>query len=440
MAASIVAALAVAIGSYWVGSYWARRDLERRFVGIERTLTATTFRLTDPVLRLLADLTQTNILTFSAEGQLKLSTLPQGDFAPVAALPTTGVESVSAWQLGAKDFLIYGFPRYSDETSGASFDRVYVLFDAADEVIVRRRTAMMPLVTGLSTVVMLGSLTLFLTGRLVRRLSVLQQRVDAVASGDFDSSVSDRVEDEVGRLGAAVDSMAQQLRTLWNTVNQQERERLLQQIASGMAHQMRNSLTGARMAIELHRQSCSVGDDEGLDVAIMQVEQLEEYLRRLLLVGSGQQDELRPGNVLQCLQDARKSLVPLARHLRVDLDWDLESIPPRVRLDDTTSLQSAVTNLVINAMHAGSEVRVSANVEGDALLRVRVEDNGDGIAPELEQSIFEPFVTSKPEGLGLGLAVVERAAQTLGGDVVWSRDSARTRFEFCAKVYPEQTS
>ena len=265
-----------------------------------------------------------------------------------------------------------------------------------------------------------------------QRLGRLKRRVEAVAEGDFDSTVSDNVADEVGQLGGAVDAMAGQLKKLWNQVNRQQSEKLLHQIAGGMAHQLRNSLTGARMAVELHAGQCKQGDDEGLEVAIHQIELSEDYVRRLLEVASGRQHEDRPQLAGQCISDIRKSLSPIARHLRIDIQWDIADEANGFPLRDGPAWAAAVTNLVHNAMQAGDRVRVTVKPTDTEQLVVRVADNGNGVPDQVAGELFEPFVTSKPEGMGLGLSVARRAAKHLGGEVHWKREDNWTIFEMTA--------
>jgi hypothetical protein len=90
---------------------------------------------------------------------------------------------------------------------------------------------------------------------------------------------------------------------------------------------------------------------------------------------------------------------------------------------------AAVTNLIHDAMEAGDRVIVDLKILNNKRIFVRVADNGEGVLPSVVDELFEPFVTSKPEGMGLGLSVVRRAAEYLGGEVRWRRDADLTFFE-----------
>ncbi|WP_231753232.1 sensor histidine kinase [Rosistilla carotiformis] len=438
---SLLAAVAVAAVSYGLAQRWATRDLQARWVGIQRTLSESTFPLNLVVLRLLADLTQSELVTLDSSGAVLQRTVdaPVERIAEFAAeLPISDrageAATVPTLKLSDSRYVAYRFPTRNPAQRSDRVESVLILFDEALLRDARRRAAILPLATGLSTIVALASITLIVTERMVRRITSLQGRVERVAAGDFESKVSDNVGDELGRLGAAVETMANQLKQLWATVHHQEGEKLLHQIAGGLAHQLRNSLTGARMAIELHANDCREDADEGLQVAIGQIEQAEDYVRRLLLVASGRQAEDRPLDALTCLCDVRDSLSPIARHLNVDLQWDLDAGIDGHRIKDGASLSSAISNLVLNAIQTGDSVRVEARIRNQQWVQVAVIDNGPGVAEALVDDLFKPFVTSRPEGLGLGLPVVARAAEHLDGHVVWLRRSQQTVFDFYARI------
>ncbi|WP_231616084.1 sensor histidine kinase [Novipirellula artificiosorum] len=436
---AVVAAGAVAAASYYLGAREANQEVDRRLAGIEQTLAASTFPLSGTVLRLIADMTQTELATFDVKGELQNSTLELSaeQIRAINNRATQTTSAVSVIESNQRRFRVCRFPTANASNRSDQVQTVVVFFSNHQLKSNRRRSMMLPLLTGLSTVLALTTVTLSMTGRLIRRLSALQRRVDRVAAGDFSSTLAgpglaERKLDELGRLGEAVDTMADQLSQLWSKVHQQQSEQLLHQIAGGMAHQLRNSLTGARMAIELHAAECPDRDDEGLRIAIHQVEVSEDYVRRLLLAGSGRQDRDRPASVSTCWSDVQASLSPIARHLQIDVNWNLHPSTDSKHILDGSTWVAAVNNLVQNAMQAGDQVDVDATLIDDRCIRVSVQDNGAGIPKEIEEDVFKPFVTSKPEGMGLGLPLVDRAAARLGGQVCWSRQDGRTRFEFDA--------
>ncbi len=430
--AALVAVGLVATASYVLGARRANEELQTRFDGIKNSLSDSRFPLNEKVLKLLAELTQTELIGLDEGGKIRYSTL---------ALPGNRIENVP------KNLRIQRFDTVDPRERTDRVFSVAVLFNQDQIDASRRRAAMLPLVTGLSTILALSSITLLLTSRLLGRIGRLKERVESVAGGDFQSTVSEDVGDELGSLGRAVDSMAAQLDQLWKSVHRQQSEKLLHQIAGGMAHQLRNSLTGARMAVELHASQCATSSDEGIRVAIHQIELSEDYVRRILLVASGRQDDDRPSDVLTCLKDVQSSLSPISQHLQVRIDWkivdernpssnetnDNASVEPMKTIRDGPTWSAAVTNLIQNAMQAGDHVEVTLHLLASGQVRVRVADNGPGVPESIARELFEPFVTSKPEGMGLGLPLVKRAAERLGGEVRWRRENDKTIFELDMK-------
>jgi signal transduction histidine kinase len=97
---------------------------------------------------------------------------------------------------------------------------------------------------------------------------------------------------------------------------------------------------------------------------------------------------------------------------------------------DPAQLRDVFVNLVENAVDAagpGGEVSILLRREGPSAI-VEVSDTGPGPGPDVEGRLFEPFVTGKPEGVGLGLAVARHAAGSHGGRIVWRREGGRTVF------------
>jgi C4-dicarboxylate-specific signal transduction histidine kinase len=88
---------------------------------------------------------------------------------------------------------------------------------------------------------------------------------------------------------------------------------------------------------------------------------------------------------------------------------------------------------VLNALQAATEVSVVVR-SNESEATISVVDNGQGPPASLADEIFEPFVTSKPEGLGLGLPVVAEAVRRLGGTVSWDRVNHHTQFTMSIPV------
>ena len=97
---------------------------------------------------------------------------------------------------------------------------------------------------------------------------------------------------------------------------------------------------------------------------------------------------------------------------------------------DQAGLRAAVLNLTMNAIEAagpGGEVGLGASTDSGEVT-IEVSDTGPGPPPELAENLLEPFVTSKPEGVGLGLALAQRVAVEHGGRLSWQRKATEPAF------------
>jgi len=221
-------------------------------------------------------------------------------------------------------------------------------------------------------------------------------------------------DDELRRLGITLNAMLERIGAAL------ERERAFVDDAS---HELRTPLAAQRIELELalrHAQS----EDElraAIGSAIEETDRLAALAGNLLLVARADKGMLaldrRPVNVGELLDEvaARRSARTAAagRTLRVD------SADGLMAAGDATRLEQALGNLVENALvHGGGEISLSASAR-DGIVELHVRDTGRGFPAELLPHAFERFRradSTRPEGAGLGLAIVEAIATAHGGE------------------------
>jgi signal transduction histidine kinase len=228
--------------------------------------------------------------------------------------------------------------------------------------------------------------------------------------------------------------MAVDLQRATQLIRLSERTTLITQVAGGLAHQLRNSITGARMAIQLHMRRSPNTDVESLLVANRQLSLTENQIRGLLSLTRDAQQEPVPGKIDQILVTIRDLLDPQFRHssTRLEIEFPAEQTPNSFAVADAEQTQSALLNLIQNALEAcrpHGHVRVVVTLTEDQIL-VDVLDNGPGISDDVSGRIFEPFVTGKPEGVGLGLTLAAQVAESADGKLFCERLNQWTRFRF----------
>jgi signal transduction histidine kinase len=266
--------------------------------------------------------------------------------------------------------------------------------------------------------------------RLSRRVRELERRTRLIAAGDFSPMPLPSGNDEIRDLTQSVNEMAQRLAQLQETVRQTERLRLLGQISGGLAHQLRNGVTGAKLAVQLHADECAGKiDTEALDVALRQLALVDANLKRFLEAGRTDLRTREPCSLAALIEEAVALLQPQCRHARIELTWKASKRDGTLT-GDAGQLGQLFLNVIGNAIEAagpGGRVSVSLNATPKAAC-IEVRDSGPGPAAEIAERLFEPFVTGKREGVGLGLAVARQAAEAHGGHIAWRREEGQTCF------------
>ena len=396
-----------------------------------------------PVLEALGQLTDSQfIVRDPATGGRGLSTLPPDavdDGRLAAALPEGTID-------------VGGTPhRLGVIRSGGVRPETVVVLTPVRSIPAATLEAVWPvLAVAAATLAALVPLGWRLSGGLAGRIGAIERHVGRIAEGDLGQRLPEDPHggdpaDEIGRLVAGVNRMTETLGELRTSLVAGERQRLLGQLAAGFAHELRNAITGARLAIDLHRRRCAgaaAGEDESLTVAVRQLDIVEEEVRGLLALGRGPETAPGPVSVDRLLGDVRDLTGPRSEHAGVRMECELPTgITLRGHHDP---LRAALVNHALNAIDAagrGGTVRLIGETR-DGLIVLAVEDTGPGPPATIRDTIRDPFVTGKPEGIGLGLAVAKAVAEEHGGELEWERLHGRTRFEISlpSRTMPDEAA
>lgn len=232
-------------------------------------------------------------------------------------------------------------------------------------------------------------------------------------------------DDEVGRLGASFNAMLERVDQAQDALVRSEKLGVAGLFAARVAHDVRNPLSAIKMQTQLLRGTLPAGPagDEGREVTaaiLHDISQVEFVIRGLLDVARPGAPVLVPGDVTPIVQDVLRQIDPQCRHRRVTLTSDLAEALPSLRLD-ADRLRQALQNVVTNAVEAvreGGAVRVATRHDaGAGAIEILVEDDGVGLDPEAAGRLFDPFVTTKPDGVGLGLVNAKATMEGHGGTI-----------------------
>lgn len=442
LAVVVLAIVLASAASAYLGAVRLRSQQEddlRRVVG---TLADSSFPLTENVLRQTSGLSGAEFVLLDREGNLRQSTLRllPDDLAALRRQPAPADDrlfsSNPAVAVQGREYLVErvgleGRPPY---ISGST---LYVLYPE-DRWTARARQAVYPAITsGLVAALLAVGVATVLARRIVRPLHDLVDRTAAVARGSFAPIPMPPRNDELADLIQSINRMAQRLAQYEDEVRRNERLRTLGQLGAGMAHQLRNAATGGRIAIEFHRRDCPrEPGDESLEVAMRQLRLMESYLQRFLALGKPPSEKRQRVAVATLIREAAALVGPACSHAGIELCCE-PGAADLTLVGNGENLQQLLANLLLNAAEAAGTSGAAAPVVSIAAERrsaargaIVVRDTGPGPSPEIAARLFEPFATSKPDGVGLGLYVARQIAEAHGGSLDWRREDGATLFWF----------
>jgi hypothetical protein len=299
---------------------------------------------------------------------------------------------------------------------------------------------------GAAIFLLVGVVLWLLISRLVTQpVAALLQLMRRVQSGDLRARAAVETVDEVGELSRGFNAMVRSLARATRELRQAHEKQVQQasklasigELASGIAHEVRNPLAGIGAAVEVLAET---GNGTGATTEIVgeirqQIARLNRTTRDLLEFARLRDPEITACDLHEIVRPMIGLVRPDAQKFRVQIVEAFDLRVPQIRAD-AQQLQQAVLNILINgvqAMPAGGTLTVKTEVVEPAddapQVRLIIRDTGMGIAAENVTRIFSPFFTTKHRGTGLGLAITRSIIERHGGTIaVESRAGEGTTF------------
>ncbi len=223
------------------------------------------------------------------------------------------------------------------------------------------------------------------------------------------------------------------------------------QVVSGLAHEVNQPLAAIMNYLQVARnmvdgkqgEIAPIGDV--LEKATAQTKRAADIVKRLRAFIDRRETERRQENLATLIDEALAlgivGQVGQATHVRLQLTAGL----PRVNVD-RVQIQQVIVNLLRNAVDAmehqkNRELTISSAMDGADLVHVSVSDIGPGISPEIADKLFGAFVTTKEEGMGVGLSICKAIVENHGGRIWFTpNDGGGTTFHFTIPIEEPATA
>jgi len=237
------------------------------------------------------------------------------------------------------------------------------------------------------------------------------------------------------------------LRELQSEVTHMSRFTALGEMASTLAHEINQPLTaianylkGCRRLLERMADDQAAVLRDAVDKAADQALRAGNIIRRLREFVARGESERRVESLPKLIEDAGTLALIGARENDIAVSFDLDPRADLV-LADRVQIQQVLVNLIRNAIDVLSEggprreLGITTRTLGNNMVEVSVADTGSGIAPQVMTQLFQPFVTTKSKGMGLGLSICRTIVEAHGGKISANpRAGGGTIFRFTLRV------
>ncbi len=286
----------------------------------------------------------------------------------------------------------------------------------------------------LMAVLILSGMTFCLVRFVRQPLARMAGLMGRVQKGDLSARFRVRGHDEVAQLGRGFNRMIRSLTSARASLQQahhrqiQQAEKLASvgELASGLAHEIRNPLAGIKTAVEVLSEKISAREGDGSNGDLKEVvQEVGVQIERIhRLVG----DLLRyvrpkPPETVACdLRDLLKRCLHLVRpqadKQKVEIRVEDHSDDHKI-CADPGQIEQAILNISLNAIQAmpqGGTLTLAMRKDApNGFVILKIQDTGEGISPEAQQHIFSPFFTTKAQGTGLGLSITRAIIESHRG-------------------------
>ena len=201
-----------------------------------------------------------------------------------------------------------------------------------------------------------------------------------------------------------------------------DRLRSLGELSAGVAHEIRNPLTGIATTAQVLKEKLAGdgGKEKYLNVILEEIARLDDIIKNLLNFARPVSPHPTELSLSSLIENALGLLTDTAREKRVSLHFESGLLEDRCLLDGD-QIKQVILNIVLNGIQAcggGGTANVYVREAADpAFVEIELSDTGSGIPEEIADKLYNPFFTTRPEGTGMGLSISRKIVESHGGRI-----------------------
>jgi len=420
---SFAAILATAFVSYSLLSRSLEARLEDQARRASRMLAQSDFLLGSSILDRFKAVLDADIVAYGAGGRVLATTLE----GPDAGDLLRSVLATPSAQAGGGD---EAFRTERITVNGRTYRvgyrplrapaqaHVAVIADASDVAAATRGIGRTLVLVGLATLLLSALVSQLVVKRVTRRLLELTEFTRRFGRGDR-TALPAGGGDEIGQLAGAFGEMARQLHASEEKLLRSEKLAVTGMLAARVAHDVRNPLSSIKMQAQLLRSRLdgTSAANESLQAILRDIDQVEWVVKGLLELARPGELKTRPADVNEVVGEAVQQVLPALRHRKIAVETSFAEIPALAL--DVDRLKQALLNLILNgadAMPAGGRLTIRTAAAAGAV-QIDICDEGTGIDPAIRPRLFDPFMSTKRDGVGLGLVNTRSIVERHGGTI-----------------------
>lgn len=424
---AILTTTAAALVSVSVMSRTLESRVQAQILNASALVSQSDFALNPAILRSVRTIAGADVVTYSRDGTILASTVdPERRRALVAAV-TSPAETERAFaalegesvvrQIGCDGPCYAAYRRVA-----ARPDTIVAVVAQTSELAAARRA----ITRAILAAAILSLIVMILVSQIVARrvtapLDELVEFTRDVSAGNTKRRAPTGA-DEIGRLGSAFNDMLVRLDQSQAALVKSEKLALAGLLAARVAHDIRNPMSSIKMRTQLIGTRLRRDDEaQAMAAAILHdIDTVESVIRDLLELARPGELHRQPAAINDIVGEVLEQLRPQLTHRKIGVNARFAETMPAIPLD-AGRFKQVLINVVVNAadaMPSGGTLTVTTRVLADgSTIELDVCDDGIGIDPAILERVFDPFVSTKPDGIGLGLVNAKAVVESHGGRI-----------------------